>query len=95
MNDETINYGLKILNYYFGGLVVLTGLYKYSTNKQNRIPLYVALAIIIVGPVENILNSLVKSMAISSAKQKVYHEMVDQATSLTFLILLGFVVRKV
>jgi len=87
-----MNFCLFLLNLFMGTIVVFTGFYKYSINRYNLIPLYIALAIIIVGPVEDLLNKLINKMSISDDKRKLYSKMVDLLTSLAFLILLWLVI---
>jgi len=93
--NEKINYCLEILNYYFGGIIVLSGLYEYFIDNSNKIPFYIALAIIIVGPLENLLNRLLEEMPVSEEKRQIYSTTIDLSTSLAFILLLGKVIKEV
>lgn len=85
---------LKIANHLLGTAVVTTSLYSYLLTRNN-IPLYIALAIIIVGPVEDLLNSYIhRSPSMAPATKAQYVEIVDNLTSLLFLVLLGLVVEE-
>ncbi|MCG8400076.1 MAG: hypothetical protein MJA84_00600 [Firmicutes bacterium] len=83
---------LKILNYLLGTAVVVSGLYNYLTTDK-RIPLYVALAIIIAGPLEDLLTCYIrKSPVLSPDDKEPYVKIVDNTSSLAFLLLLGLVI---
>lgn len=85
----------NLFNYLLGTIVVVNGLYVYSTTGK-ILPLYVALAIIIAGPLEDLLIAFVQnSPALSPADKKKYASIVDNATSLAFLLLLGLAILSV
>ena len=83
---------LHLLNYFVGIVVVFSALYLYFTEKL-LIPLYIALSIIIAGPVESLLNAFIKNnLFITEREKKLYLSLVDNLTSLAFLIFLGLAV---
>ncbi|TYO97953.1 hypothetical protein [Desulfallas thermosapovorans] len=83
-----------VLNYLLGSTVVVTALCNYL-KKGKIVPLYIALAIIIAGPLEALLVNYVKqSPAISPVDEEHYVKMVDNITSIVFLILLGLAVKE-
>ncbi len=83
---------LKSLNLIVGVTTVLTGLDKYISNPSRNSPLYISTAIIIVGPVEDMLtNQFVTNL---SSKDQEAYELIDQTTSLIFLILLSLVIKE-
>ncbi len=83
---------LYILNYFIGTVVVLAAFYLYIT-KGALIPLYIALAIIIAGPIESLLNIYINNYMYAGEKKKKYYiSIVDNVTSLAFLIFLGLAV---
>ncbi len=85
----------NLFNYLLGTIVVVNGFYVYSTTGK-ILPFYVALAIIIAGPLEDLLISLVQnSPALSPADKEKYVSIVDNVTSLAFLLLLGLAVLEV
>ncbi|WP_258359832.1 hypothetical protein [Moorella sulfitireducens (nom. illeg.)] len=59
------------------------------------IPLYLALAIIIVGPVEDLANCFIERMKTGRREKELYKELVNQITSIAFLILLERGVSRV
>lgn len=75
---------LRILNYIFGTVVLLAGFLGFIFYRSS-IPLLLALALTAVGPLEDILNKKVHLSRIDPLKTK---ELVNQSTSLTFVILL-------
>ncbi|MBO8167556.1 MAG: hypothetical protein H0Z35_00050 [Thermoanaerobacteraceae bacterium] len=79
-------------NLLMGAVVVLAALIEFKVDRSDKTPLYIALAIIVVGPVEDLLNKLLDQIAIPENQRQLYKKMVDQLTSLIFLILLGFIV---
>jgi len=84
---------LKSLNLVVGVTTILTGLDKYISNPSRNSPLYISSAIIIVGPVEDILNN--QFVTNLSSKDQEAYELIDQITSLIFLILMSLVVKEV
>ncbi len=84
----------KVLNYLLGTTVVVSAFYTYVT-KNETIPLYVALAIIAAGPLEDLLIAYInRSPSLSPGDKEQYKKFVDSTTSLTFLVLLGLVVLE-
>lgn len=79
-------------NLLIGAVVVLAALIEFTVDRSDKTPLYIALAIIVVGPVEDLLNKLLDRIAIPENQRRLYKKMVDQLTSLIFLILLGLIV---
>ncbi|KAF1086683.1 hypothetical protein SPSYN_00402 [Sporotomaculum syntrophicum] len=85
---------LTLCNYLLGTAVVTTAFSIYITTNK-KIPLYIALAIISAGPIEDLLSSYIEqSPSISPDDKKQYIKMVDNITSMVFLILLGLVVLE-
>lgn len=85
---------LNFLNYFVGTAVVASSFNFYFT-KNETIPLYIALAIIIAGPLEDFLITYIeRSPSLSPADKEQYAKIVDNTTSLAFLILLGLAVLK-
>ncbi len=76
----------KLLNYLLGTTVVVSAFIIYIIKKET-IPLYVALAIIIAGPLEDLLYAYI-------GNKEQYKKIIDNTTSLAFLILLGLVVLE-
>ncbi|MDK2823378.1 MAG: hypothetical protein PWQ67_951 [Clostridia bacterium] len=89
--SKDVNYYLHLLNLIVGGTVVLNGLYKYFSGSKNNIPLYIALAIIIVGPIEDWLNKLIDNLVKPEDRQQFIKKFIDQLTSFIFIIFLGFI----
>lgn len=84
----------KLLNYILGTTVVVSAFYIYLTTNE-LIPLYIALAIIIAGPLEDLLIAYIKrSPVLSPGDKEQYAKIVDNTTSLVFLVFLGLVVLK-
>ncbi|MTI80805.1 MAG: hypothetical protein FH758_07970 [Firmicutes bacterium] len=84
----------KILNYLLGTAVVVASFCIYYVTKE-IIPLYIGLAIITAGPLEDLLIAFIKkSPSFSSDDKELYSKIVDYATSLAFLVLLGLAVLK-
>lgn len=82
--------GLNWLGNIIGTIVVVWGLIRYFFEGQT-IGLLIALAIVIVGPLEDILKRRVRNQP-GGEKGEAWATIVDLATSLVFLILLAFVV---
>jgi len=83
---------LKSANILLGTGVVTSSFYLYVTQNV-KIPLLISLAIVIVGPIEDLLNNRVeKSPFLSPNEKKFYTNIIDQSTSLAFLALLGLAV---
>ncbi|GEA16526.1 hypothetical protein E308F_27720 [Moorella sp. E308F] len=86
MTDD-INKILGSLSYLLGTIVVIECFAKLLSGRS-RIPLYIALAIIIVGPVEDLINAFIEKNKIWRQERKFYKELVNQITSIAFLILM-------
>lgn len=85
----------KLLNYSLGTIIVLNGFYIYFATDE-ILPLYLALAIIIAGPLEDFLIACIqRSPALSPADKEKYASIVDNTTSLAFLSLLGLAILTV
>jgi len=85
---------LKFLNYLLGTTLVVSSLYIYLT-RSKTIPLYISLAIIIAGPLEDALIGYIeKSPNLSPGDKEQFQNIVDNITSLTFLIFLGIAVLE-
>ena len=85
---------LKFLNYVFGAGVIGSSIYYYFLENKT-VPLYIASAIIIAGPLEDYLISCVNnSPSISPQDKRIYTQVIDNITSLAFLILLGITASK-
>jgi len=83
---------LQLFNYILGTTVVAAALISY-VNTNKKIPLRIALAIIIAGQLEGFLKFYIKnSPSLSPNDKEKYIEMIDNITSLAFLILLGLAV---
>jgi hypothetical protein len=67
-----------LMNYSLGAILILLCFKAYAKTKSSA-PLYIASAVILVGPIENLLNSKVEP-----GKQWI----VDQVTSIGFLVFL-------
>jgi len=84
----------KALNYLLGTTVVVNALYIYITENKT-IPLYIALAIITAGPLEDLLITYTKrSPSLSPGNKEQYAKIIDNVTSIAFLVLLGFAVLE-
>lgn len=75
---------LRVLNYLIGTTVLVVGFLSFLLYRS-PVPLLLALALTAVGPVEDILNKKLHLSNIDPSKTK---EIVNQSTSLTFVILL-------
>lgn len=80
---------LRILNIITGGVVVLSAIYLFLGDNSNLGALYIALAIIFVGPLEDYLTKLINEAPLNKTKKKELLKTVDLTTSLVFLLLLG------
>lgn len=88
MKDEHIELPLLLSNYILGTLIIGFSLYVYYY-KKNTVPLYITLAIVIAGPIEDILVYLIKSTGhIPDYQKRKYILLIDQLTSLGFLFFL-------
>lgn len=75
-------------NYILGAVLVFLSL-KFFYSKKSVAPLYISFAVIIAGPLEDMLVDFVNSLPnIPPNKRKTYLWLVDQVTSLGFLIFL-------
>ncbi|KKM11613.1 hypothetical protein SY88_07970 [Clostridiales bacterium PH28_bin88] len=84
---------MALISYLLGAAVVLGGLRQYLTS-DSKIGLYVALAIIVVGPVEDLLNMIISGGEISEEERRYYMALVNHLTSIGFLVLLGLILRE-
>jgi len=75
-----------------GALVVLYGIVRF-VGLGAAPPLLIAVAILIVGPGEDIMQRWARETAPTPAVGALRATVVDRATSLAFLILLGVVIR--
>lgn len=83
-----------VINYLLGSTVVLSALFIYL-KKGKTAPLYIALAIIIAGPLEELLIAYAKrSPALSPVDKEQHVKMIDNITSMAFLMLLGLAVSE-
>lgn len=88
MDNMQFEKSLVVLNYLLGLSIFSLSLYLYYS-KKNVVPLYITLAVIIAGPLEDLLVLLVESSkGLSPDKKKKLVCLVDQLTSLGFLIFL-------
>lgn len=82
------------LNYLLGIAVVIPALFVYFT-KARKIPLYIALAIITAGPLEDLwIANIKKSSLLSPVEKEQYTKIVDNITSMAFLVFLGLAVKE-
>lgn len=79
---------LRYLNYIFGTLVLIVGLIGFFLYHSTP-ALLLAIALAAVGPVEDILSKKLHLPGVDPAETK---ELVNQSTSLTFVILLLVVI---
>ncbi len=89
-----INEKLKSLGTLLGAVVVLAGFFDYKKTKSNKTSLYISLAITVVGPVEDLLKKIINDKYMPDDQREIYIELVDQLTSITFLALLGLVLKE-
>jgi hypothetical protein len=83
---------LGYLNTVLGTGVVFFSLHLYHTRGE-EVPLYIALAIIIAGPVEDFLVEYVNGIpSLPPEQRKSYIQIIDKSTSLAFLTFLGMAV---
>ena len=75
---------LRVLNYIFGGAVLLVGFGAYIFSGA-LVPLLLALGLAAVGPVEDLLMRYLRLSGVTPEQTK---KLVDQGTSLVFVILL-------
>lgn len=76
---------MKLISHLLGTVVVLEGLHEFITD-ESKIGLYIALAIIVVGPLEDLLNNISGSAE--------WRELVNQLTSIAFLVFLGLILKE-
>lgn len=84
MTNEQLKSVFVILNYTLGILITIISL-RLLTKKGFLAPIYITAAIITVGPIENLLMKIVKPED---------RWIVDQITSIVFLIFLLFAVLE-
>lgn len=75
---------LRVLNYIIGTIVLVAGFLGFLVSRS-PVPLLLALALTAVGPVEDILSKKLHLNKVDPVETK---ELVNQSTSLTFVILL-------
>ncbi len=75
---------LRVLNYIFGGAVLLVGFGAYIISGV-LVPLLLALGLAAVGPIEDLLMRYLRLPGVTPEQTK---KLVDQGTSLVFVILL-------
>ena len=75
---------LRNLNYVFGIAVLLLGLGGFFL-RDSIVALLLAIALFVVGPLEDLLNRLLRQKGTDPAQTK---ELVNQGTSLTFVLIL-------
>lgn len=85
---ERITRVLHLLGFAAGAAVIAFGLARGLIDGATG-PLLIALAVVVVGPVEDGLNRLTRH-APSEASQKAWITLIDRATSLIFLLLLAW-----
>ncbi|MDK2820185.1 MAG: hypothetical protein PWP31_150 [Clostridia bacterium] len=78
---------VALISYLLGTIVVIEGIKKYFKSDSN-IPIYLVMAIIIVGPVEDLLNDIINNKEMTPQEQEFYIQLINQITSIAFLILL-------
>jgi len=81
---KTVLQVLRILNYIFGAALILIGIGAFILSRAS-VPFLIALALIIVGPVEDLLERYFK---LPRVEQKQTKTLIDQSTSLAFILLL-------
>ena len=75
---------LRNLNYVFGIAVLLLGLGSFFL-RDSIVALLLAIALFVVGPLEDLLNIILRQKGTDPAQTK---ELVNQGTSLTFVLIL-------
>ena len=84
----------SVLNYLLGTVIVVSS-FNISLTKDKKIPIYIAQAIIIAGPLEDLLIAYIKrSPKLPPSDKEHYADIVNNTTSLAFLVLLGLAVLK-
>lgn len=81
---NTVILVLRVLNYIIGAALLIIGIGAFILNGA-VVPFLIALALIAVGPVEDLLNRYLKLPGVDPAQTKT---LIDQSTSLTFIVLL-------
>jgi hypothetical protein len=79
---------LKLLGIMLGAAVVAWGLIRFVMGGSVA-PLFISLAIIIAGPIEDLLTFWVKKHGRTEKKRSTLVQIVDLTTSIGFLICLG------
>ena len=90
MSWNTFIWFLNFTSYVLGTVIVLSGFRDYFEH-GSKTALYISLAIIIVGPLEDLLNYILSGGSLSEKEVK---ELVDLVTSIAFLLLLGKVLQE-
>jgi hypothetical protein len=84
---ERVTQGLKVLGWVLGGIVIVYGVARFVA--AGAVPaLLIALAVMIVGPLEDLLKAAVRRQAAPPEQKERLVQLMDQATSAAFLILL-------
>ena len=81
---KTLVLVLRILNYISGAALILIGIGAFVLYRSS-VPFLIALALIIVGPVEDLLERYLKLPGVEPEQTKT---LIDQSTSLAFILLL-------
>jgi len=81
---ESFNKVLRWLNYIFGIALIVFGLGAFAL-RGSWIGLLLAVALIAVGPLEDLLNKRLRIPGVPQEQTKVF---INQSTSLTFIVLL-------
>ena len=88
MNETHIPLPLFIINYILGILLVIISFSRYI-KKKARAPLYISSAVVLAGPLEDILVDMVNTDPhIPPITKKQYIILIDQLTSMGFLLFL-------
>ena len=75
---------LRYLNYIFGGAVLIVGFGAYIVNRS-LVPFLLALGLAAVGPIETLLMRYLHISGLTAEQNK---NLIDQTTSLVYVVLL-------
>ena len=84
---EQVAQWLKILGWVLGAVVIIYGVARFLA-AGSAPALFIALAVVIVGPIEELLKAAVRRQAAPAEEQERLLQLMDQITSVSFLILL-------
>lgn len=84
--DITLHY-LSLINYALGFATGAVAITEYKHNR-NETPLLIILAIVIAGPLEDFLVRIIQNKPIPSHKKERGIQLVDQLTSIGFMLFL-------